>query len=48
MYGHAIQYSYDAAGAKRKVVHQTVTSSLNIPTNIQENSFGYETDKSLD
>ena len=31
MYGHGIQYSYDASGTKYKVVHQTVKSNLNIP-----------------
>jgi len=31
MQGHAIQYSYDAAGGKRRVTYQTVKSNLNIP-----------------
>ena len=31
MYGHSIQYGYDAAGEKRKVIHRTVKSNLNIP-----------------
>jgi hypothetical protein len=31
MYGHKTQYSYDAAGAKHKVVHTTVKSNLNVP-----------------
>ena len=31
MFGHATQYSYDAAGAKRKTVHQTVAGNLFIP-----------------
>ena len=31
MFGHATQYSYDAAGAKRKTVHQTIAGNLFIP-----------------
>jgi len=31
LYGHATQYSYEASGVKRRVVHQTVKTNLNIP-----------------
>ena len=31
MNGHAIHYSYDAAGAKRKVVHYTAKINVAIP-----------------
>jgi hypothetical protein len=31
MYGHNTQYSYDASGNKRRVIHQTVAGNVNVP-----------------